>query len=291
MTWLIVGGNGQLGRAMQAELFIHGIEFLSLDHAQLDITNEVEIRSVLRSARPNIVLNAAAWTRVDDAEGSETEARKVNAFGAGCLAKNCLLINSKLVHISTDYVFSGFSNNPWSEGDDVNPISAYGRTKAEGEVLVQELSQHEALIVRTAWLYSPWGKNFAKTMLRLALHETRKVEVVSDQIGQPTSAKDLVRQIRKMVDANVPPGIYHGTNGGEATWFDFAREIFSIAGADPKRVIPVESSKYMRVAKPPSYSVLGHNMWVKVEMKPMNNWNDALKEAMPSIISSLRKEG
>ena len=183
VRWLIVGGNGQLGNAMKAELSANDIDFVSLGHVELDITKGNEIRRVLNDIRPNIILNAAAWTRVDDAERAEKEAWQVNARGAGLLAQTCSKSNSKLVHLSTDYVFSGVSNTPWSEGDHPNPTSAYGRTKAEGEMLVQESSQHNALIVRTAWLYSPWGGNFAKTMVRLALHETRKVEVVNDQIG------------------------------------------------------------------------------------------------------------
>ena len=275
---------------MQAELIIDGIEFLSLDHSQLDITNESAIRRVFRDTRPNVVLNAAAWTRVDDAEGAEMEAWRVNARGAGLLAKASSSINSKLMHISTDYVFSGISNTPWPEGKVPNPVSAYGRTKAEGELLVHELSQHGALIVRTAWLYSPWGQNFAKTMARLALYETRKVEVVNDQIGQPTSALDLARQILEMIDGDVLPGIYHGTNGGQATWFDFTREIFSLSGADPERVMPIDSSKYVRAAERPAYSVMGHNRWAEVGMQPMRDWREALKEAMPAIISSLSVE-
>jgi len=290
MKWLIVGGEGQFGKATEATLRKHGIDSVSLDRSQLDITNEDEIEHVLRNIRPNIVLNAAAWTKVDDAEGAEVEAWQVNARGAGLLARTCSTTNSKLIHISTDYVFSGLSNTPWAESDVQNPLSAYGRTKAEGELLVQEFSKNSAYIVRTAWLYSPWGKNFAKTIAGLALHESREVTVVGDQIGQPTSAIDLAEQILQMVDRNVPPGIYHGTNSGEATWFDFAKEIFLMAGADSDRLVPIESSEYLRAAKPPSYSVLGHNKWIEVDMKPMKGWHEALAQAMPSIVSSLSKK-
>lgn len=290
MKWLIVGGEGQLGRSMQAELAFAGIEFLALNRAQLDITNENEVMRVFDQVQPGVVLNAAAWTSVDEAESMESDARLVNAYGPSLLAKACSIIDSKFVHISTDYVFSGISHKPCSETEALDPVSAYGRTKAEGERLVQDSYRQGSFIVRTAWLYSPWGQNFVKTMVRLALRETKTVEVVNDQIGQPTSALDLARQIHQMIGRGVTPGIYHGTNSGRATWFDFAREIFLLSDADPDRVIPVDSSKYVRPAKRPAYSVLGHDGWIRAGIQPMQDWREALKETMPAIISAASLE-
>lgn len=287
MKWLVVGGNGQLGRAMQAELSKSGIEVLSLDRSQLDITNKNEIMHIFKEELPDVVLNAAAWTNVDDAEGAEEDARLVNAYGPGLLAKACSLIDAKFVHISTDYVFSGVSKKPWAEGEVLAPVSAYGRMKAEGEQLVQEFYGRGSFIVRTAWLYSPWGGNFVKTMVRLALRETRLVDVVNDQIGQPTSALDLAAQIHQMIDRDVAPGIYHGTNSGQATWFEFARYIFELSGADRNRVQPVDSAHYPRSAKRPSYSVLGHQHWLDEGMVPMRDWRDALKDVLPAIINAV----
>jgi dTDP-4-dehydrorhamnose reductase len=290
MKWLIVGGGGQLGHAMQVELANTGIEYLALNRSQLDISNEYEVVRVLKEVRPGVVLNAAAWTDVDEAERDEAAARRVNAHGPSFLAKACIIVDAKLVHVSTDYVFSGRSHTPWSEAEVLEPVSAYGRTKAEGEMLVQSLYPQGAFIVRTAWLYSPWGKNFVRTMVRLALRETKMVEVVNDQLGQPTSAIDLAQQIRKMMYTSAVPGIYHGTNDGQATWFEFAREILLLCGANPDRVNPVESSHYVRPAKRPGYSVLGHDRWIQTGIQPMRDWHEALKETIPAVISSVGME-
>lgn len=287
MKWLIVGGDGQLGRAMQEELSKTGIEVQSFNRLQLDITNENEIMRIFKEAQPNVVLNAAAWTNVDDAENAEAAARAVNAFAPGLLAGACSAIDSKFVHISTDYVFSGISNKPWAEGEAPAPTTVYGRTKVEGEGLVQGCYRDGSFIVRTAWLYSQWGQNFVKSMIRLAAQEEKTVNVVNDQLGQPTSASDLASQIHQMIDRDVAPGIYHGTNSGEATWFEFARYIFELSGADPERVIPVDSNTYVRSAKRPVYSVLGHERWAQVSMQPMRDWRQALKAAMPVIVRAV----
>ena len=287
MKWLIVGGYGQLGRAMQAELSRSRVTFVALDHAQLDITNGSEIARVFGSEKPDVVLNAAAWTNVDAAEGAEGAAGLVNAFGAGAVARECAVIGARLIHISTDFVFSGIGEFPWAEDSRPAPVSAYGRTKAEAERVVGEFSPKDLFIVRTAWLYSPWGKNFVKTMVRLALRETRAVEVVHDQIGQPTSARDLATQIRKMIEHDVSPGIYHGTNSGQASWFEFAQYIFEVSGADVARVVPIDSAHYPQRAKRPSYSVLGHQSWLDEGLTPMRSWREALKDVLPAVISAV----
>lgn len=287
MKWLIAGGNGQLGRAMQAELSRSGITFIALDRGQLDITNGAEIERIFRNEKPDVVLNAAAWTNVDDAEGAEKAAEMVNAYGAGLMARECAAVGARIVHVSTDFVFSGDSEIPWAEDSTLEPISLYGRTKAEGERLVRESSPNNFFIVRTAWLYSPWGKNFVKTMVRIALQETRTVEVVHDQIGQPTSALDLAAQIRGMVEHDATPGIYHGTNSGEASWFEFAQHVFELSGADPVRVFPIDSAAYPRRAKRPSYSVLGHQRWIDEGLSPMRNWREALKATLPAVINAM----
>ena len=214
----------------------------------------------------------------------------MNSDGPENLAVAAKLSNSKLIHVSTDYVFSGESQTPWQVADEINPQSAYGRTKAQGESRVLATYPENSFVVRTAWLYSPWGKNFAKTMTKLALKGDSEVRVVNDQVGQPTSASDLAKQLVKLGLSTSPAGIYHGTNSGQATWFEFAQEIFKLAGADVGRVIPVSSSEYPRPAKRPSYSVLSHDAWASTPIKPLGDWRIALADAMPAIISAVKAE-
>jgi dTDP-4-dehydrorhamnose reductase len=182
------------------------------------------------------------------------------------------------VQVSTDYVFDGSSTAPYDETTPLNPISAYGRTKAEGERLALEANPGGTYIVRTAWLYGAGGPNFAKTMLRLAAsHDT--VSVVTDQRGQPTWTGDLARQIVELLDADAAPGIYHATNSGDASWFDFTREIFQVVGLDPDRVKPTTSAQFVRPAPRPDNSVLGHDGWARAGISPMRNWKAALSAA------------
>jgi dTDP-4-dehydrorhamnose reductase len=200
-------------------------------------------------------------------------------------------IGVRLIHVSTDYVFSGESQKPFEIDDQIDPQSAYGRTKADGEKKVLASYPKNSYVVRTAWLYSAKGKNFAKTMTRLALNGDDEVRVVNDQVGQPTSAVDLAKQIVDLGLGLAPAGIFHGTNSGQASWFEFAQEIFSLAGADVNRVLPVSSSEYPRPAKRPSYSVLSHEEWSKTSIAPMRDWKIALASVMPEVISTVKSEG
>ena len=291
MTWLITGGSGQLGIALSQELGERGLFFNSWRAQDLDVTQGPIVRDFVSQLSPKVIINCAAWTDVDGAEDNELLASRVNSYGAKNLAlaaKNC---GAKLIHISTDYVFSGEGSIPWQVDDAINPQSAYGRTKAEGEQHVRASYPEESSIVRTAWLYGPWGKNFAKAMTHFALNDDNEVRVVNDQIGQPTSATDLAKQLVELSLSTSPAGIYHGTNSGQATWFEFAQEIFKLIGADTNRVVPVSSSEYPRPAKRPSYSVLSHDSWAKTAIKPMRDWRLALTEAMPTIISAVKAQG
>jgi dTDP-4-dehydrorhamnose reductase len=291
MTWLITGGSGQLGIAVSQELGERGILFQAWGTKELDITKGPKVRDFILQLSPKIVVNCAAWTDVDGAESNETLASRVNCDGAENIALATQNCRAKLIHVSTDYVFSGDSETPWQEVDQIGPKSAYGRTKAEGERQVLGAYPENASIIRTAWLYSPWGKNFAKTMARLALKGDGQVRVVNDQKGQPTSGIDLAKQIIELGLSNSPAGIYHGTNSGEATWFEFAQEIFRLVEADLNRLVPVSSSEYPRPAKRPAYSVLSHDAWAITSVKPMRDWRIALEEAMPTIISAVKAEG
>lgn len=290
MSWLITGGAGQLGIAASKELSERGILFQAWGSQVLDITKGPIVRDFVSKLSPNVIINCAAWTDVDGAETNELQASRVNGDGAENLAIAAKICGAKLIHVSTDYVFSGEGKSPWRINDPVEPQSAYGRTKAEGESRVRKAYPEDSWIVRTAWLYSPWGKNFAKTMTRLALDGDSEVRVVNDQIGQPTSASDLAKQLIELGLSRSPSGIYHGTNSGEGTWFKFAQEIFELSGADVNRVIPITSRESSRLAKRPTYSVLAHDEWGKTVVQPMRDWQIALKDAMPAIISAVKAE-
>lgn len=274
MRYLITGANGMLGRDLQSVLADRAVTALARE--DLDVTDRNAVEGAV--AGHDVVINCAAYTRVDDAETHEDAAFAVNAKGAGYLAEAAALNGAKLIQLSTDYVFDGTATTPYPENAPRNPVSAYGRTKAEGERLALELNPDGTCILRTAWLYGAQGPNFAKTMVRLAAANDA-VNVVDDQQGQPTWTFDVAARIAAMVDANVPPGIYHATNSGTATWFEFAREIFRLAGLDPSRVHPIPSAKFPRPAPRPAYSVLGHDAWGAVGLAPMRNWMDALSDA------------
>jgi len=273
-SYLITGASGMLGRDLQTALFGHAVT--ALGRADLDVTDLAAVRDA--AAGHDVIINAAAYTNVDDAETHEDAAYAVNAIGARNLAVAASAWSARLVQVSTDYVFNGRAREPYREDTPLDPISAYGRTKAAGERFVLEENPERSFIVRTAWLYGAHGPNFARTMLRLAgSHDT--VSVVNDQHGQPTWTADLARQIVALLGAEAPPGIYHGTSSGEATWYDFARAVFSAAGLDPARVTPTDSSHFERPAPRPSYSVLGHDAWADAGLAPMRAWADALADA------------
>ena len=298
MIWLVIGANGQLGSALIEILEEKSTIFHTLTSAELDIRSTSRCIAKIRELNPDVVINAAAWTDVDGAEANPKKAYEVNADGALNLAIASKQVEAVFVQVSTDYVFSGISEIPWDENQPINPVSEYGKSKAKGETAVLKEYAQKSYLFRTAWLYSKWGKNFAKTMVRLALFKEDDVKVVDDQIGQPTSALDLAKQIVSTVESQLPYGIYHATNSGEASWFEFAQEVFRNCGegVSVNRVVRTDSKAVARLAKRPAYSVLGHNAWKAVGMngssvKPMRNWKTALIEMMPEILSAVKAEG
>ncbi len=290
MTWLITGASGQLGLAMQAELNASKIDFLPFDSKSLDITNESAIEAEFIKNSPKVVVNCAAWTDVDSAEMNQDQAFAVNSLAVKKLAINAKKIGAVFIQISTDYVFSGENDSPWLENAERNPTSIYGASKKEGEKSIEETFPEGSFIVRTAWLYSPYGKNFAKTMARLALQGDGEVKVVNDQIGQPTSARDLAKQVKSLALSEANFDVYHGTNSGSATWFDFAREIFNLVGADDSRLTPVTTAEFPRPAKRPRYSVLSHKNLNRSGLEAMRDWKEALAEEIPLILLEIKKE-
>jgi dTDP-4-dehydrorhamnose reductase len=272
--YLVTGAGGMLGTDLMTVLGDR--DATGLTRAQLDVTDPGAVLAAVEGF--DVVVNASAYTRVDDAETDEATAYAVNALGAQNLALATAARGAALVQLSTDYVFDGTATTPYPENAPRNPRSAYGRTKAEGERLALEADPAGTRVVRTAYLYGEHGGNFAKTMLRLAA-ERDTVDVVTDQVGQPTWTMDLAHQIVRMLDAGAPAGIYHGTSSGTASWYDFARAIFELGGHDPDRVKPTESAHFVRPAPRPSYSVLGHDAWLAAGVEPLRNWRDALAAA------------
>ena len=290
MKWLVTGARGQLGLALTAQLASQNIDFVALNSKQLDITKKEKVDELILAINPQVIVNAAAWTNVDRAEVEIEKTFAVNVVGVKNLVLAAQNLNSIFINISTDYVFSGNSAEPWSEKSPINPQNVYGQSKAEGELVVGKLYPERSYILRTAWLYSENGRNFAKTMCKLALKSDGQVRVVRDQIGQPTNVHDLALQIILIVKNEIQFGVYHCTNSGQASWFEFAQEVFRLAGADVNRVLGVPSSEYPTLAKRPTNSVLGHEYWGKLGFTPMRDWKNALGDAMPAILISVKLE-
>jgi len=273
--YLITGASGMLGRDLQALLTSQQVT--ALDRGSLDITDADAVADAV--VGHDVVINAAAYTKVDDAETHEDDATLVNGLGAANLARAAAVTGARLVQVSTDYVFNGAATAPYDEDAPLAPVSAYGRSKAEGERRARAEHPEGTLIVRTAWLYGQHGPNFASTMLRFAA-ERDTLTVVDDQRGQPTWTRDLAAQIVALVESGVRSGVFHGTSSGETTWFGFARAVFEEAGLDPERIQPTDSAAFVRPAPRPAYSVLGHDAWARVGLAPIRDWREALAEAV-----------
>jgi len=272
MRTLLLGGAGMLGTDLRR---VFGRKVEAPSSSELDIRDAAALEAAADGV--DVVINAAAYTRVDDAEDHEDDARAINAVGAENAARAAAAAGARFVQLSTDYVFDGTADEPYREDAPLQPLGAYGRTKAEGEQRV--LAAHpDPYIVRTAWLYGHGGSSFPRTMLKLAT-ERDIVNVVTDQQGQPTWTMDVARLIETLVGSGAPGGVYHATNGDSATWFVFAREVFRLAGLDPERVQPTTSDAFVRPAPRPAYSVLGHGGWTRAALDVPRTWREALDDA------------
>jgi dTDP-4-dehydrorhamnose reductase len=275
MRWLITGAGGMLGRDLCAVLAAAGdTDVVAATRADLDITDPAAVRAAVDGA--DVVVNAAAWTDVDGAETDEQTASQINGYAVRNLAETA---GKRLIQVSTDYVFDGTAREPYAEEAPPAPINAYGRGKAIGE---QAALAAGGFVVRTAWLYGEHGPNFVRTMLRLA-GSRETVDVVDDQQGPPTWSYALAGQIVALARSGAGPGVYHGTATGSTTWFGLARAAFEEAGLDPDRVRPTTSDKFVRPARRPSYSVLGHSRWAGTGVDPLPDWRTMLAEAMPAL--------
>jgi dTDP-4-dehydrorhamnose reductase len=275
-----------LGRDLVGLLRREGEDVAALGRGELDITDAAAVRAALGRRVPDVVVNCAAWTAVDDAETHEDAALRVNGHAVADLAAACADRDVTLVQVSTDYVFDGAAGRPYGEADPPSPRTAYGRTKLPGERAVLDRFGGGGVpgyVVRTAWLYGAHGPNFVRTMIRLE-RERPTVDVVDDQRGQPSWTADVARQLIALVRSGAAGGVYHATSSGETTWFGLAREVFALLGADPARVRPTTSSGYVRPAPRPSYSVLGHDAWAKAGLDPIGDWRHALRRAFPQLL-------
>ena len=280
MRWLITGAGGMLGRDLCAVLAEAGeTDVTAATRVDLDITDPVMVRDAVSGAE--VVVNAAAWTDVDGAETAEPDATAINGHAVRTLADAA---GKRLIHLSTDYVFDGLACSPYPEDTAPAPVNAYGRGKAIGEAAVLAAGGY---VVRTAWLYGMQGPSFVRTMLRLAA-ERDIIDVVDDQLGQPTWSYALARQLVALAGAaaagRAAPGAYHGTAAGSTTWYGLARAVFAEAGLDPERVRPTTSDRFLRPAPRPAYSVLGHDRWAGTGVAPLPDWRTLLTEAMPALL-------
>jgi dTDP-4-dehydrorhamnose reductase len=287
--WLVTGAGGMLGTDMVAVLTSRGEPVTGMNRAGLDVTDAAAVTDAIARCRPDVVVNCAAWTAVDDAEANEDQALAVNAGGAANLAAACAGLGARLVQISTDYVFAGDAGRPYAENDVPAPRTAYGRTKLAGERAVLDRLPGSGFVVRTAWLYGAHGPSFVRTMIKLE-DQRPTIDVVDDQHGQPTWTVHVASQIVALVHSAAAPGIYHATSGGQTTWFGLAREIFALLGADPARVRPIPSSAMSRPAPRPAYSVLGHGAWAAPRVAPIGQWRPALRRAFPDLVAVRRPD-
>jgi len=277
---LVTGSNGQVGSEIRALSDNYDYNFFFTDRETLDITNESDIRTFIDDNKINTIINAAAYTAVDKAEDDKENADKVNHLAVKYLASAAKERDIKLIYISTDYVFDGKSYKPYNEDDTTNPNGVYGKTKLDGEKVLQEINPFNSIIIRTSWVYSSFGANFVKTMLRLG-KEKNELGVIFDQVGTPTYAKDLAQAILDILPKvkNGKVEIYNYSNEGVLSWYDFAKEIMRIAKLDCK-IKPIETKEYPTPATRPHYSLLNKSK-IKTEFNlTIPYWKDSLDKCL-----------
>ncbi|CAM4470925.1 dTDP-4-dehydrorhamnose reductase [Paenibacillus tarimensis] len=274
MKLLVTGANGQLGQELVKLPAAEGIEIVGYDREALDITDLDACRRVLAEQRPDVVIHCAAYTAVDQAEADPDGAFRVNGAGTRNMAVAAEEIKAKLVYISTDYVFDGTGTSPYNEYDNTNPMTVYGKSKLAGERLAQTLCSRY-FIVRTSWVYGKYGNNFVKTMLKLG-PEKQQLKVVHDQVGSPTYTRDLAELLVELAATDYY-GIYHASNSGVCSWYEFAKAIFEESKLDVA-VEPCTTSEFPRPAPRPAYSVMDASSLRANGLQPLRDWRDALKD-------------
>lgn len=286
-TILVTGANGQLGNSIRLKANQHPqYNFLFTDVDTLDITDAAAVKAMVKDNQVNYILNCAAYTAVDKAEDNEDLCRRLNCDAVHVLGEAAREANAKIIHVSTDYVFSGTNYRPYKETDDTRPVSAYGRTKLAGEEALVKVCP-DAVIIRTAWLYSEFGNNFVKTVLRLG-KERDQLGFVFDQAGTPTYAGDLAEAILTIVTADEKgtfvPGIYHYSNEGVCSWYDFTVKVLQIAGIECN-VRPIETKDYPTRAVRPPYSVLNKGKIKETYGITIPHWEESLRICLKQLLT------
>jgi len=289
MKWLITGANGQLGETLTSILRANSVEVESLARKSLDISNVNDLDTVLKTIRPNILVNCAAWTDVDGAETNMDAAMSANATGAQNLAKATNSLGIRFIHISTDFVFGADKKEIYSEEDSHSPVNFYGISKAQGENLVA-LENPEAVILRASWLYSPYGKNFPKAIIRKLITDESSFDVVSDQIGQPTSCISVTNSIVSIARSAEVRGIVHGSSTGSVSRFGFAQSIAQAIGSSPDRIRSVTSESLNLPAKRPDSSVLSHERLGTFNLPQPTSWESDLELNIDEILKQVELE-
>lgn len=283
---LLLGGNGILGSEVLLLLQNQNIDYVAPTSSDLDITDKDKVFKFISDFRPTWIINCAAWTNVDGAESSFEDARKLNETAVENVGIAADMFGCKVIHISTDYVFDGKSSEPYLETSKVHPLNKYGESKLLGEKALLE-ALPSAYVVRTSWLYGVSGKNFVKTIAGKALRR-EEANVVNDQVGSPTSARDLAIGIFSILSNQPESGLYHFSNLGNCSWFELAQEIYEIVGANKDLVHPISSETLSFVAKRPKFSLLSKEKWISAGLSEVPEWKDSLQLMVPEIISELQ---
>ena len=294
MIIIVSGKNGQLGKELQDVASSYpDFQFIFFDKEELNIADEQATKSIFQKYTPSFFINCAAYTAVDKAETEQEKSYQINAEAVGNIAKQCHHFNTQLIHVSTDYVFDGKGEKPYKEDDEINPVNYYGYTKLKGEELALK-NNEDTIIIRTSWVYSKYGNNFVKTMLRL-MKERKEINVVNDQFGSPTYAKDLAEAIGEIVNGTRNPSIvnrqtsnvktshiFHFSNAGIISWYDFAVAIKEIKQLDCI-VNPIPTSAYPTPAKRPAYSGLDKTKIANTFNIQLKNWRESLQDCLQSL--------
>ncbi len=283
---LLLGGSGILGSEVLHVIDLEGYEYVAPTSTDLDIGDKEQLFQFISELKPSSIINCAAWTNVDGAESSIKEVREINSIAVGNLGTAAGLFGCNIIHVSTDYVFDGESSKPYDESSPVNPVNKYGASKLEGENALLAVAP-DSYVIRTSWLYGASGKNFVKTIAGKAL-QNEEARVVNDQVGSPTSARDLAGAIMSIVGNQPKPGIYNYSNDGSCSWFEFAQRIYERVGANPSLVLPISSDSLNLIAKRPRYSLLSKEKWKSLGLAEVPLWEDSLDLLLPEIVAKLR---